>query len=383
MSVKILVVGQLPPPVHGSNVMTELFINALQQQGFDSYIVEKTFSKRPDQVGKISISKFLKIPLLIARLILSLAKTKPDICFFFISLGITSFLVDALLLMALRIFNIDYVLYIHGVGFEKLSANSGSFVNFVVRNTLSGALGALVLGERLKPDISKHIADERIFVLPNAIPSIETVSPKPLKLQGNPIRILYLSNLRPEKGTMEFLVMAKRVVAEFQDVKFILAGPSTSERYTQEISTFIEREQLQGYFEIPGGIYGAQKEKYFEESDIFVFPSHNEAFGLVILEAMQWSLPVVVSSEGSIPEIVVDGRTGYLVDYADVPLLTARVLQLVQDRDLRKSLGDAGKARFEDFYSITVYEKRLSTVVKNLLALRSKPQGQDLSGRSK
>jgi glycosyltransferase involved in cell wall biosynthesis len=351
--------------------MTELFMSSLRNQGYDAYIVEKTFSKRPDQVGKISIAKFLKIPLLVIRLIISLIRRKPDLCFFFISLGITSFLIDALLLMVLRIFNIEYVLYIHGVGFEKLSANSGSFVNFVVRNTLSGALGALVLGERLKPDISRHIADERIFVLPNAIHSIGTGRSISIKCAGEPIRILYLSNLRPEKGTMEFLLMAKRVVAEFQDVIFILAGPSTSERYTQEISEYLEREQLQGYFEIPGGIYGAQKEKYFEECDIFVFPSHNEAFGLVILEAMQWSLPVVVSNVGSIPEIVIDDSTGYLVDYADVTQLTDRVLRLVQDRDLRIRMGNAGKARFDEFYSIPVYEKSLSTAVKDFLALKS------------
>jgi glycosyltransferase involved in cell wall biosynthesis len=368
------VVGQLPPPVHGSNVMTELFMSSLNKQGYDAYIVEKTFSKRPDQVGKISISKFIKIPILAFRLIVSLAKKKPDLCFFFISLGITSFLVDALLLMVLRLFKIEYVLYIHGVGFEKLSANSGTFVNFVVRKTLSGALGALVLGERLKPDISRLIADERIFVLPNAIPSINMDSSLPSKYADVPIRILYLSNLRPEKGTMEFLLMSRQVVTEFPNVRFLLAGPSTSERYTQEISAFIERELLQNYFEIPGGIYGAEKEKYFKESDVFVFPSHNEAFGLVILEAMQWGLPVVVSKEGSIPEIVIDGSTGYLVDYADVQLLTDRVLQLVKDRDLRIRMGNAGKARFEEFYSIPVYEKRLSIAVNTFLALCEKVQ---------
>jgi glycosyltransferase involved in cell wall biosynthesis len=370
--VEILIIGQLPPPVHGSNVMTELFMSSLRKQGYDAYIVEKTFSKRPDQVGKISILKFFKIPILIFRLIILLFKKPPDLCFFFISLGITSFLVDALLLIILRLFNVEYVLYIHGVGFEKLCANSGNIVNLMVRKTLSDALGALVLGDRLKPDIRRHIADERIFVLPNAIPSIGTDGSIPLECAGKPIRILYLSNLRPEKGTMEFLLMSKQVVKEFPGVRFILAGPSTSERYSQEICAFIEREKLQDYFEIPGGIYGAEKDKFFKESDIFVFPSHNEAFPLVIMEAMQWSLPVVVSTVGSIPEMVIDGSTGYLVDYTDVAQLTDRVLRLVKDRDLRIRMGNSGKERFEEFYSIPIYEKRLSTAVNTFLALRGK-----------
>ena len=74
-------------------------------------------------------------------------------------------------------------------------------------------------------------------------------------------------------------------------------------------------------------------------------PSRTEPFGLAVVEAMLLGLPVVASAVGGIPEIVVDGVTGFLVPAEDVDALTAALRTLILDPDLRSRMGEEGRAR--------------------------------------
>jgi len=99
--------------------------------------------------------------------------------------------------------------------------------------------------------------------------------------------------------------------------------------------------------------------------DVFLLPSLSEGFGLVLLEAMSRRVPIIASKVGAIPEIVVDGETGILVEPRDVDGLTKAMTRLLQDRALRKYMGLLGAARLEEQFSIermvagtiAVYEK--------------------------
>ncbi len=125
MKHKLLIIGQLPPPVHGSNLMTELFYNSVKKIGYEVLIIQKNFSKRQEDVGKLSITKILKVPLITANLIYHLVINKPDLCFYFISVKPPSFFVDAFFLLLIRLFGVKYVLYLHGKGLLDLGTKSG------------------------------------------------------------------------------------------------------------------------------------------------------------------------------------------------------------------------------------------------------------------
>ena len=221
-------------------------------------------------------------------------------------------------------------------------------------------------------DVDKYIPSKRLFVLPNAIADIELEN---LKFDCNcqeVVKIVFLSNLEPSKGPMEFLKMAKSLVEKRKDVKFILAGPKISEPFQKKIINYIRKEGLSDFIEMPGGIYGTEKEKFFHESDIFVFPTYYdlEAFPLVNLEAMRAGLPVVSSDEGSIPEMVIDGLNGYIVDPKNEEQLADRVLRLIEDSELRSNMGKAGRRIYEDSFTINAYEKRLEQGLKFFFELK-------------
>ena len=361
MKHKLLIVGQLPPPVHGSNLMTELFYNSVKKIGYEVLIMQKTFSKRQEDVGSLSVLKILKVPIIITKLIYYLFKYKPDLCFYFISVKPPSFYLDAFFLLLIRLFGVKYVLYIHGKGLLDLDYRLGWAIGLIVRKTISPSLGALVLGERLKLDVNKFIPNEHLFVLPNAITDVDREKLKISRHSQGAIKILFLSNLKPSKGPMEFLKMAKMIVDKREGVKFILAGPQRSKLFQKKVEVYIRQEGLRDYIEMPGAIYGSEKEKLFRESDIFVFPTfyEHEAFPLVNIEAMRAGLPVVTSNEGSISEMIIDGLNGYIVDPKNVEQLTDRVLKLIEDPGLRSKMGKAGRSIYENSFTINAYEKKL------------------------
>ncbi len=100
--------------------------------------------------------------------------------------------------------------------------------------------------------------------------------------------------------------------------------------------------------------------------DIFLLSSHWEGFGYVLIEAMAAKKPVVAFNSSSTPEIVCDGKTGYLVPYKDLNAFVERTKELIADADKRNFLGQSGRKRVEDVFS----HQRSIQSLKNFLDIR-------------
>ncbi len=86
-------------------------------------------------------------------------------------------------------------------------------------------------------------------------------------------------------------------------------------------------------------------------ADVLLLPSAHESFGLVALEAMACEVPVVASRLGGLPELVADGQCGYLVPQDDLEAMAERAVALLQDADLRRSMGRAGRQRAVEHFN--------------------------------
>ena len=93
-------------------------------------------------------------------------------------------------------------------------------------------------------------------------------------------------------------------------------------------------------------------------------PSIYEPFGLVVLEAMACEIPVVASRVGGIPEIVVDGETGFLVEERDVEGMARRMTRLILEPELAAELGRAGRRRMQESFSIDSRIARLWEIIR-------------------
>lgn len=101
--------------------------------------------------------------------------------------------------------------------------------------------------------------------------------------------------------------------------------------------------------------------------DVFVLPSLEEGFGMAALEAMAAGLPVVATAVGGVPELVEDGRTGWLVPPADSDALAGRLRTLLLHPELRRALGAAGRTRARQHFSMDQMVARIAEIYDRIL----------------
>ena len=116
--------------------------------------------------------------------------------------------------------------------------------------------------------------------------------------------------------------------------------------------------------------------RLYQQSDLFVLPTLADCYSLVALEAMACALPVVISRLGGIPEIVEEGKTGYLLTPGDYPSLAARLDLLVQDEALRRSLGQAGRRRAVERFDSRANAMRVLEAMKQVVPQPAAPPGR-------
>lgn len=102
-------------------------------------------------------------------------------------------------------------------------------------------------------------------------------------------------------------------------------------------------------------------------SDLFVLPSINEGFGIVLLEAMAMRRPIVATNVGGIPEVVLDGETGILVPPKDPVQLSDAILKLLKDTSLARRMGEYGYQRLKSCFDIKEIVLKTERLYEGLL----------------
>jgi glycosyltransferase involved in cell wall biosynthesis len=161
-----------------------------------------------------------------------------------------------------------------------------------------------------------------------------------------PVRITCVSRLIPRKGLGDLI----EAVASLDDLRLelVLIGAGPSEEALREFASqrgVSDRVRFVGYCD-PQTVMAEN-----ERADLFVLPTHSEAFANVILEAMSTGLPVVATRVGGVAEAVLDGETGILVDAHQPEQLAAAIRKLAENPDLRAAFGRAGRERVHKHFT--------------------------------
>ena len=172
-------------------------------------------------------------------------------------------------------------------------------------------------------------------------------------------KLLFLSNLIESKGVYVLLDACK--VLKERGLSFVcdFVGGETKEISAEVFREAVATRGLEDYVTYHGPQYGEDKHRFFMNADVFVFPTYyyNECFPLVLLEAMQWRLPLVSSDEGGIPDIIQHGVNGFVAERKDVTALANALEQLITNPTLRRQMGEAGYARYKELYTLEAFEK--------------------------
>jgi phosphatidyl-myo-inositol dimannoside synthase len=164
----------------------------------------------------------------------------------------------------------------------------------------------------------------------------------------------------PGKGVESVIKALPEVIKAVPDVFYVVVGGGDLQPRLEELA----RENLVGDRVIfVGALQLQQLKSYYSRADVFVMPSRQEGFGIVLLEAMAFGKPVIAGDHGGGPEIVQEGVTGFSVDPDVLKTLTGRLIQLLQDEALRMKMGAAGRQRVEEKFTFARFERELTEIL--------------------
>jgi glycosyltransferase involved in cell wall biosynthesis len=196
-----------------------------------------------------------------------------------------------------------------------------------------------------------RIPERRYAVIHNGIDIDEFATPpsreearQTLGLADTAVVISEIAHLTPHKGQLHLV----RAVARLKrsDVRLLLVGDGPSR---ESIEAEAQRLRLTDRVILTGP--RGDLPLLLAATDVLALPSTFEGFGIIQAEAMYMEIPVVGTNRGGSQEVVVDGQTGFLVSFGDEDALAERLRRLVDSPELRRRLGQAGRARVLDRFT--------------------------------
>ena len=360
---RLLLVLHLPPPVHGpSQVGSFLQGSALLNDSFQTRYINLSGSAKLEEVGHFSVKKFLPVFRLIGEVRRTVRTWKPDRVYLTPSATMPGLLKDALVARTIRRNGARVILHFHNKG---VAERQDRFFYDCLYRMLFRDARVILLSERLYPDVRKYVPEERVSYCPNgvSVPAIDFSTPTAASLEMT--RILFLSNIIRSKGVSVLIEACRLLKERGVDFRCSLVGALSADYPGDTLADEIRRQGVEDRITYDGPRYGEQKWEVFAQADIFVHPTLNDSFPLVILEAMGTGLPVVTTGEGGIPDMVRDGVDGLICPKGDAVALADALEKLLSDTALRIRMGESGKARYHELFTLDRFEKRLVDILKD------------------
>jgi glycosyltransferase involved in cell wall biosynthesis len=363
---RILFILQLPPPLHGASLANNYVSKSeVIRSKFEVDFIDLQFAKTLENITRFSLRKVFISFYYSYKIIERIIIYKPDLIYFTLSPTGLAFYRDAFYVLIFKIFRKKIVFHLHGKGFNR-NADRSSILKYLIKLVFNNT-SVICVGERLVTDINK-IYRSKPYIVPNGIQDREKSNHKTIQNNDLTPRIIYLSNFMREKGIL-ILIDALKILND-QGHKFearLIGAPTDlSIEYLEEA---VRQNKLTEFVQVVGPAYGKKKIIEYDNADIFVFPTYykNETFGIVNLEAMQSSLPVISTYECGIPDVVIDNETGFLVEPRNAQELAEKIAILLSDKNLRIEMGKKGYERYINNFTLNHFESNLVRTFQAIL----------------
>lgn len=348
---RIVVAGQIPPPMGGQNAMIAHLLGELR--GWPSLRtdhLEFRFTTSTTAARKGQLSKMVELAKVILRLVKLRLQGPIDLMVYPPGGPQTVPLIrDLLLLPWVMLLSRRVILHFHAAGFAD-ALRKGGLLPRMVSKLYSRCGRAIVMTafNRRDPE-SCGIRD--IIVSPHRMEDV--FQPAIVDRDDTGLRILAMGHLCADKGTPRLIQSVARLRERYPEAVLELAGEPLAPYSWKELHDDINAAGLSGKVELLGVVSGEKKDRAFARADLFLFPSvaPYESFGLVLAEAMMWSLPIVASDWRGNADVT-DGSTGtFLFSPPDsVESLSHALEQFAGNRADWREYGEANRRKFVDLY---------------------------------
>ena len=211
-----------------------------------------------------------------------------------------------------------------------------------------------------------------IMVIPNGVDSFPNSDGSLAKLSGiefdaGCLNICCLANIRSIKGQKDLIDAAGLVMRRFPSARFFLAGKCDVDKsYYADVQRRVRELGLVRVVKFTGEIAPSHVPSVLASMDISVLSSLSEGMSNTLLESMSAGKPVVATAVGGNPELVEDGKTGYLVPPGDPHSMAEALLRLLANPELRHEMGLRGKSRAESQFNVTMMVERYEDLFQSV-----------------
>jgi glycosyltransferase involved in cell wall biosynthesis len=257
------------------------------------------------------------------------------------------------------------ILQLHGGGFERFYDASSTPARALIRACFARAAWVLAPCEAQRAWVQSLARGAHAVCLPPPVPLAPLAAH-----ESRSSMVLFLGRLEQAKGVFDLLEALASLRAAVPDVRLVCAG----EGDRAGVERYAERLGIADAVKFTGVVGPSGKRALLESAAAFALPSYAEGLPVSLLEAMSAGVPVVASPVGDIPEVVVDGVTGFLAAPGDTAALARSLRKLLLDRALGARIGAAAResvrlrfaperaiARLEEIYADTVTARGASS----------------------
>ena len=370
---KHLLVGPLPPPATGQSVSFDMLKRELSNRGWKCRVVNLT--RGSWSASKMSaVARALQMTGLVASFCLNILKGYRSV-YLTIAQSRSGFIRDALMIWFAAAFRARLVVHLKGGNYDGFYRAQPSWLKALIRATLCRTNRIIVLGHGLVDMYAfEPRLRERITVVPNGLPEqFEGISKKH---PGDTLRILFLSNLIESKGYF-CLLEAFRILQE-RGVKFhaFFAGEflksvddetvTTAQGAKTEFMDRVERYGLEDNVEYLGSVSGPKKWELLSDCHVFTLPTRyvNEGQPVSIIEAIAYGCPVIATKYRAIPDLVVDGKSGFFVEYNDADAIADRLQELTKDASLFETMSHNAVEHYRNNFTLDAHLERILPIIE-------------------
>jgi glycosyltransferase involved in cell wall biosynthesis len=229
------------------------------------------------------------------------------------------------------------------------------------REVYRHADGIFTLSERLRRSFIEDLGlpPDRVHAIhagPNFDVSRIPRTPSPADRDRAPT-ILFVGRQFHRKGGDVLIQAFGRVRQRLPDARLLIAGPATLAAPGPGVTCLgdLNKNQAAGWDALVTA---------YQSADVFCLPTRFEPFGIAFIEAMHFGLPCIGTDAWAVPEMIVDGETGFTVPIDDVEALSDRLGRLLGDRTLARTMGQAGRERAERWFTWEAVIQRMMAVVR-------------------
>lgn len=231
------------------------------------------------------------------------------------------------------------IVHVHATEFDRAGSNGSEMVYTIERQGLAEADSIVAVSNWTKRVLVKeyNIDPDKITVVHNGvIPEIQTEAVKqPL---GSHV-VTFLGRITYQKGPEYFVEAAEKVLRVFPDAHFIMAG---SGDFLPQIIEKVARMRLSSRFHYTGFLKKKEINQVLASTNVYVMPSVSEPFGITPLEAIQREVPIIISNQSGVSEVM---HHALKVDFWDTDALSQAICSVLQYKGLSSELKkNAGKA---------------------------------------